>query len=84
MSKTITEKRFQPDRPGDLFEPVGHEPFDETRIGSQVECKACATAVPSTQVFMERHADKQQRLSDGSMGTCAEFWGVAQGGGADG
>jgi hypothetical protein len=55
-----------------LFEPVGN--LEPHRIGNMVECKACATRVPSTQSMMRSHANRRQRLSDGSMGTCADFW----------
>ena len=67
---------YNPNESGELFEPIGPAPFDETKVGSRVECKACATPVISTQSSMRKHAETPKRLSDGSMGTCAAFWGV--------
>jgi len=71
MSSTRT---FDPNKPGELFEPVGPAPFDETKIGNRVECKACARTAASTQPAMRRHANQPKKLSNGSTGTCAEFW----------
>jgi hypothetical protein len=68
---TIT-KRFHPGEPGDMFDTLGR--FDESEVGNRVECKACARRVPSTQSMMSAHADRPQKRSDGSTGTCAEFW----------
>lgn len=70
------KRTYNPDEPGELFEPIWPIPFDETKVGNRVECKACATTVPSTQVFMRFHAETPKKLANGSMGTCVEFWGT--------
>ncbi len=70
----MATKVYDPNQPGELFEPVGPAPFDESKVGNRVECKACAKTVPSTQVFMRSHAETPKKLASGSMGTCAEFW----------
>jgi|GEM_PF-4647016 len=76
MAETAMKKRVEvmldPTHSESLFEPVGK--FDPSKIGNVVECKACATTVASTEPCIRRHADASRRLSDGSTGTCADFW----------
>jgi len=43
-------------------------------IPSQVECKACALKLPNVPDILDYHSRLAQRQSDGSRGTCAEFW----------
>lgn len=63
---------LDPNHSESLYEPVrGFRPHE---IGNEVECKACATMVLSTQPFLRKHAYQQKPLSDGSTGTCAAFW----------
>lgn len=67
------QAQFDPNQPGDLFEPVGV--FDESKIGNVVECKACARTVPSTQAMMARHAFTEKTVA-GKRTTCGGFWGM--------
>jgi hypothetical protein len=71
------EQRYRPGEPGDLFD-LAYDPRATVILNpGGIECKACATELDTpTQAEMQAHANKPQRLSDGSIGTCAEFWGV--------
>lgn len=43
----------------------------------EVECKACAMRLPWFHEILVHHAELVQKRSDGSLGTCAEFWAAA-------
>lgn len=62
---------------------IGHEveipPSDLVRAEwkirpVEVECKACAKRLPWLSDVLRDHAEMQQKRSDGSMGTCGDWW----------
>ena len=77
MEGRVKMIHYKPHDSGDLFERVDY-PDPATGLilnPGEVECKACATTLDTPmQADLQAHANKPQKLSDGSVGTCAEFW----------
>jgi hypothetical protein len=68
------EVMLNPEHSESLYEPCLRGGFKPHEVGNRVECKGCAKSVISTTPFLRKHAYEKQTLSDGSAGTCAEFW----------
>jgi hypothetical protein len=67
--------RYDPFAPGDLFEPAYNPEATVILNPGEIECKVCATTLDTpTQTELQAHANKPQRCSDGSIGTCGAFW----------
>lgn len=76
---TTATKKYTPGDPGDMFDFGWDQSAGVISNPGAIECKACATALDTpTQEEMQAHADLPQKLSDGSTGTCREFWTAAQ------
>lgn len=74
--------QYNPFTPGDLFEAIYNPKVNiestfelNPRFSGEAECKACATRLKTpSQAELQAHANELQKRSDGSPGTCGEFW----------